>query len=90
MIYREAGDFKTSYAADGQTFPLALDRRAYWALMLVAFVVVPLVITPYWANAVLLPVPRWPITITPPIAGSIVQSSSASFSSSWPTSAAKG
>ena len=31
MIYREAGDFKTSYAADGQTFPIAFDRWRYWA-----------------------------------------------------------
>ena len=61
MIYREAGDFKTSYAADGQTFPLALDRRAYWALLAVAFLVVPLVVTPYWANAVLLPFLIWSI-----------------------------
>ncbi len=55
MIYREAGDFKTSYREDSQTFPIKLDRRAYWALMVVAFAVVPFVINDYWANAVLLP-----------------------------------
>ncbi len=55
MIYREAGEFKTSYAADGQTFPIRFDRRAYWLLLVVAFGVVPFVITDYWANAVLLP-----------------------------------
>ena len=27
MLYREAGDFKTSYVADAQAFPLAFDRR---------------------------------------------------------------
>ncbi len=61
MIYREAGDFKTSYAADGQTFPLALDRWGYVALLAVAFVVVPLVIDPYWSNAILLPFLIWSI-----------------------------
>lgn len=55
MIYREAGDFKTSYRADDQTFPLALDRWAYRVLMLVAVLVVPLVIDGYWANAILVP-----------------------------------
>ena len=55
MIYREAGDFKTSYRADAQTFPLALDRWAYWAALAVAVLVVPLVVDDYWANAVLLP-----------------------------------
>ena len=29
MIYREAGDFKTTYQADSQTFPLRLDRLAF-------------------------------------------------------------
>ena len=55
MIYREAGDFKTSYRADAQTFPLALDRWAYWAALAVALLVVPFVVDDYWANAVLLP-----------------------------------
>jgi branched-chain amino acid transport system permease protein len=61
VIYREAGDFKTSYAADGQTFPLALDRWAFRGLMAAAFLIVPLVVTPYWANAVLLPFLIWSI-----------------------------
>ena len=55
MIYREAGDFKTSYRADAQTFPIRLDRWAYWALLAVALLVVPFVVDDYWANAVLLP-----------------------------------
>ena len=42
VIYREAGDFKTSYAADGQTFPIAFDRWRYCAVLAVAFLVVPL------------------------------------------------
>ena len=61
MIYREAGDFKTSYAADGQTFPIAFDRWRYYAVLAVAFLVVPLVIDGYWSNAILLPFLIWSI-----------------------------
>lgn len=55
MLYREAGDFKTSYRDDSQTFPLKLDRLGYYAALAVAFLVVPFVITDYWANSVLVP-----------------------------------
>ena len=55
MIYREAGDFKTSYEADAQTFPIKLDRIGYFVLLLVAVFVVPFLINDYWANAILVP-----------------------------------
>ena len=55
MLYREAGDFKTSYGADSQTFPIRLDRWGYWAILGVAALVVPFLVTDYWANAVLVP-----------------------------------
>lgn len=55
MFYREAGDFKTSYAADAQTFPIAFDRWRYYFVLAVAFLVIPFIINDYWANAVLLP-----------------------------------
>ena len=55
MLYREAGDFKTSYAADSQTFPIRLDRWGYWALLAVAALALPFLVTDYWANAVLVP-----------------------------------
>ncbi|MGZ3215417.1 branched-chain amino acid ABC transporter permease [Paracoccus sp. T5] len=55
MIYREAGDFKTSYRDDSQTFPIRLDRWGYYAVLAVAFGIVPFVINDYWANAVLVP-----------------------------------
>ena len=55
MIYREAGEFRTSYGADAQTFPIRLDRWAYWALLAVAFGVVPFMIDAYWVNAIFLP-----------------------------------
>lgn len=55
MLYREAGDFKTTYAKDSQTFPIKFDRVGYWVLLLFAFCVVPFIINDYWASAVLLP-----------------------------------
>ena len=55
MFYREAGDFKTSYKADNQTFPIKFDRYRYYAVLLVAFAVVPFFINDYWVNAVFLP-----------------------------------
>ncbi|MCB6176930.1 branched-chain amino acid ABC transporter permease [Rhodobacter sp. Har01] len=55
MLYREAGDFKTSYASDSQTFPIRFDRWRYWAVVAVAFGVIPFVIDDYWANAVAVP-----------------------------------
>ncbi len=55
MFYREAGDFKTSYVEDGQTFPIAFDRWRYYAVLAVAFLVLPFVMNDYWANAVFVP-----------------------------------
>lgn len=55
MFYREAGEFKTSYRDDQQTFPIVQDRYAYWGLLAVAFLVVPFFVNDYWANAVLVP-----------------------------------
>ena len=42
MLYREAGQFKTSYAADMAVFPIRQDRIAFWILLAVAFVGIPL------------------------------------------------
>ena len=55
MFYREAGDFKTSYVDDGQTFPIKFDRIRYYAVLAVALLVVPFIINDYWANAVFVP-----------------------------------
>ena len=43
MLYREAGQFKSTYAADQQIFPILQDRIAIGALLVVALVVVPLI-----------------------------------------------
>lgn len=55
MFYREAGDFKTSYKADNQTFPIAFDRYRYWVVLFVAFLVIPFIINDYWASAIFVP-----------------------------------
>ncbi len=55
MFYREAGDFKTTYAADGQTFPILFDRYRYYFVLFIGAVVIPLVINDYLANSILIP-----------------------------------
>src|ERR671929_577721 len=55
MLYREAGQFKSTYAADQQLFPILQDRVAVLALLAVAFVVVPLIGNQYWFSAILTP-----------------------------------
>ena len=55
MFYRQAGDFKTTYRGDIQTFPLRQDRIAFYLLLAVAFLVVPFLLNDYWTSAVMLP-----------------------------------
>lgn len=55
MFYRENGQFKTSYAADQQIFPIEQDRVAVALLLLVAFVVVPAFGNDYWLTNILIP-----------------------------------
>ena len=65
MLYREAGQFRSTYAADQQLFPIRQDRIAMTALLVLAFVGVPLAsVTPgiaglvdfnYWYNGVIIP-----------------------------------
>ncbi len=55
MLYREAGQFKTSYQSDGQILPIRQDRVALVALLLVALVAVPLLASPYLLSAILIP-----------------------------------
>jgi branched-chain amino acid transport system permease protein len=42
VLYREAGQFKTSYAADMAIFPIRQDRIALLVLLVLAFVGIPL------------------------------------------------
>src|SRR5437763_1507954 len=55
MIYRENGQFKTSYRADQQIFPIAQDRWEIAALVLAAFILVPMVASDYMFRAILIP-----------------------------------
>ena len=56
MFYREAGQFKASYAEDARIFPIRQDRIGFWVLMLVLGVAVPLFSNEYWLKAILIPV----------------------------------
>jgi branched-chain amino acid transport system permease protein len=55
MLYRENGQFKTTYRADQQIFPIAQDRYFILALILAAFVLVPALASDYLFQAILLP-----------------------------------
>jgi branched-chain amino acid transport system permease protein len=55
MFYREAGQFKPSYAADAAIFPIYQDRVGIAVILVLAFVIVPFTATPYVFSAILIP-----------------------------------
>src|SRR6476620_939148 len=55
MLYRENGQFKTSYRADQQIFPIAQDRIAIGLILAVAFIAVPMLASDYIFRAILIP-----------------------------------
>ena len=55
MIYREAGQFRTSYAADQAVFPVLQDRIFVWGIGVIAFLVVPFLANEYLLRAILVP-----------------------------------
>ena len=55
MLYRENGQFKTTYRADQQIFPITQDRLFFFAVLAVAFLVVPLFASDYLFRAILIP-----------------------------------
>jgi branched-chain amino acid transport system permease protein len=55
MFYREAGQFKASYAEDQQIFPIRQDRIAVVVLLAIAYLVVPSIANQYWLSAILIP-----------------------------------
>jgi branched-chain amino acid transport system permease protein len=55
VIYREAGQFKTTYASDQAIFPILQDRVFVGLVLVAAFVAVPLAANEYWLQAVLIP-----------------------------------
>ncbi|MYN01254.1 branched-chain amino acid ABC transporter permease [Pseudoduganella sp. DS3] len=55
MFYREAGQFKTSYEADGQILPIRQDRIALLTTLAIALLVLPMVASPYMLSAIFIP-----------------------------------
>src|SRR6266446_4154885 len=55
MLYREAGQFKSTYAEDQQIFPIRQDRIALAVFLAFALLVVPVIGNQYWLAALLTP-----------------------------------
>ena len=55
MIYRENGQFKTTYLADQQIFPILQDKLVILALVAFAFLAVPFLASEYSFRAILTP-----------------------------------
>src|SRR5258705_12907680 len=55
MIYREVGQFKTSYAADQTVFPIRQDRWLLLAMLATAYLVIPAVGSAYWLLTIMVP-----------------------------------
>jgi branched-chain amino acid transport system permease protein len=55
MLYRENGQFKSTYRADQAVFPIAQDRIAIGLILAFAIVVVPMVAPEYLFRAILIP-----------------------------------
>ncbi len=55
MLYRETGQFRTSYAADQAIFPIRQDRLGVALILAIAFVAIPIVSSEYWLSTIMLP-----------------------------------
>jgi branched-chain amino acid transport system permease protein len=55
MLYRENGQFKSTYKSDQQVFPIAQDRYLIWGLVLLAFIAVPFVASNYLLTSIIIP-----------------------------------
>src|SRR5258706_10379755 len=60
MLYREAGQFKTSYVADQAIFPILQDRIFVALILAVAFVGIPVLAISagaeaYWLGTIMVP-----------------------------------
>jgi branched-chain amino acid transport system permease protein len=55
VLYRENGQFKTSYAADQQMLPIRQDQLFMIVLVAFAFAVVPFIASDYMLRAILIP-----------------------------------
>jgi branched-chain amino acid transport system permease protein len=55
MLYRDAGQYKTTYASDMAVLPLIEDRVMLGLILTVAFVIIPLAGSEFLLNAVMIP-----------------------------------
>lgn len=55
MLYREVGQYKTSYTADMAVFPILQDRIGIAIILLIGFVVIPAFGNDFLLNAVMIP-----------------------------------
>jgi branched-chain amino acid transport system permease protein len=55
MLYRENGQFKTSYGEDQQLLPIAQDRWFMLAVIAVAYFVLPAIVSDYMFRALIIP-----------------------------------
>lgn len=55
MLYREAGEYKTSYKADMAIFPILQDRIGLAIILAIAFVAIPATGNEFLLNAVMIP-----------------------------------
>ncbi len=55
MLYRENGQFRTTYRSDQQLLPITQDRYFVWGVVLLAFLVLPLVASDYMFRALIVP-----------------------------------
>src|SRR4051812_19305972 len=55
MLYRENDQFKTTYRADQQIFPILQDRLFIALLLAVAWIAVPMLASDYMFRAILIP-----------------------------------
>jgi len=55
VLYREVGQFKTSYAADQAIFPIRQDRWLIVGVLAVAYFVIPATGSEYWLVTIMVP-----------------------------------
>ncbi len=55
MLYREVGQFKTSYADDEAIFPIRQDRWLVVAALAVAYLAIPALGSEYWLLTIMIP-----------------------------------
>jgi len=55
MLYREAGQFKTTYAADQALLPITQDRIGLLLVLIVAFAILPVFASDFFLSSIMIP-----------------------------------